>query len=193
MDAEGNLRVSRSSSESRQAVQFFGVALASFTAALGLGWGLATVCPPSSFPRAVFPPIFALSTVVLGLGSLALSRAVEAVRGERQQLFRRRLRWALYAGILFVGAQFSGLRWLIARQAPEEAATGVGPFVAVVASLHAVHFIVALLFLAFVLVRAAAGRYDHEYYWGVTVCAWFWHVLGVAWLVVLGVMALAGW
>ncbi|MFO1093983.1 MAG: hypothetical protein U0992_11835 [Planctomycetaceae bacterium] len=39
--------------------------------------------------------------------------------------------------------------------------------------------------------RAHAERYDHEYYWGVSVCAWFWHALGIAWLFVLLCLALA--
>jgi heme/copper-type cytochrome/quinol oxidase subunit 3 len=66
--------------------------------------------------------------------------------------------------------------------------TGASPYVAVISALHAVHFVVALMFLVFVTVHAFADRYDHEYYFGVTICSWFWHALGVAWLIVLGVI-----
>jgi heme/copper-type cytochrome/quinol oxidase subunit 3 len=57
--------------------------------------------------------------------------------------------------------------------------------------LHGMHFVVALLFLCHITVQAMADRYDHEYYWGVTVCAWFWHALGVAWVAILFVMLIA--
>lgn len=190
---EGKPAVWFGGSGTRQALHFFAIAVVSLTTALGLGWLGTRWWPPSTFPQSVFPPVFAFSTVMLGLGSVALSQAVQAVRRERQRRFRGWLQGALALGTLFVAAQLCGLNWLIRRQSPEEAATGVEPFVAVCASLHAVHFFVALLFLAFVLARAEAGRYDHEYYWGVTVCAWFWHVLGIAWLAILGVMAIAGW
>lgn len=180
-------------SGTRQALHFFAITVVSLTTALGLGWLGSQCWPPSTFPQAIFPPVFAFSTVMLGLGSLALSQAVQAVRRERQRRFRGWLLGALAFGTLFVAAQLIGLNWLMHRQSPDEAATGVEPFVAVCASLHALHFFVALLFLAFVLARAEAGRYDHEYYWGVTVCAWFWHMLGIVWLAILGVMAIAGW
>ena len=67
------------------------------------------------------------------------------------------------------------------------------PFVAIVmlAALHGMHFVVAVLFLSYVTVRALADRYDHEYYWGVSVAAWFWHALGVVWIGILAVFAIA--
>jgi heme/copper-type cytochrome/quinol oxidase subunit 3 len=138
-----------------------------------------------------FPPVFAISTVLLMVGSVALSRAKSHVQRERQQPFRRALLVGLTAGTLFVTAQTYALTWLIRQQQPADVQVGAGAFVAVIASLHAMHFVVALMFLVFVTVQAFADRYDHEYYWGVTICGWFWHILGIAWLVVLAVMVIA--
>lgn len=177
-------------SQSRLAVQFFAVSLLALSAAGALAAGLMRVWPATSFPQATFPPVFALSTAALLAGSACLSQAVDAVRREKQVRFRRFLTGALCAGSLFVALQCAALNWLVRRLNPDEAATGAGAFVAVLAALHGLHFVVALLFLAFVTVRAFADRYDHEYYWGISVCAWFWHALGVLWLVVLGVMAI---
>ena len=98
---------------------------------------------------------------------------------------------ALGAGTLFVGSQTYALTCLIHQQTPEEAQIGAGAFVAVIAALHAMHFVVALMFLVFITVQAFEDRYDHEYYWGVTVCAWFWHILGIIWGMVLVVMLIA--
>ena len=67
---------------------------------------------------------------------------------------------------------------------------GAGPTVLMFAALHGLHFLVAVLCLVFVANRAFADRYDHEYYWGVALCGYFWHALGVAWLFVLVIFAI---
>ena len=140
-----------------------------------------------------FSPAFAVTTLLLFCGSVALMRAVAFVKLERQQPFRRSLMGALLCGTLFIGVQAFALSQLIRQQPADDVPTGAGAFVAVMAALHAMHCVVALLCLVYVTVQALADRYDHEYYWGVTVCAWFWHVLGVAWCVVLAVMAIVTW
>lgn len=138
-----------------------------------------------------FPVAFAVSTLFLLLGSVVLSRARGYVRRERQRLFRRNLRLALAAGTLFVSMQAYTLTCLIRQQPAEEAPIGAGAFVAVIAALHAMHFVVAMLFLVYITVQAHEDRYDHEYFWGVTVCTWFWHVLGIIWAMVLVVILIA--
>jgi cytochrome c oxidase subunit 3 len=127
----------------------------------------------------------------LGLGSYALQRAVRSVRQERQQQFRNWLRAALVLGSLFIGVQSYGL-WSIFPQNRDasDASLGATPFIIVLVALHGIHFLVAVLFVCFVAARAAAHRYDHEYYWGVLVCSWFWHVLGIIWLGILCVFAI---
>ena len=141
--------------------------------------------------RLTFPPAFWISTLLLIVGSASLHRSVQHVRVERQRQFRQCLLIGLFAGTLFVGIQTYGLTCLLRNLAPSNASTGAGSFVFVFAALHGLHFIVALLFVVFVSLRAIADRYDHEYYWGVTVCAYFWHFLGVVWACILGVFAIA--
>jgi len=183
--------VTAARSRSQLALRFFVVSATALGIGGALAAGLVRIWPSTSFPRASFPPVFVLSSVALFAGSVFLSQAISAVRREKQARFRRMLLFALIAGAMFVALQTTALNWLIRRQTPEEASTGPGAFVAVFASLHAMHFVVALMFLSFVTVQAWADRYDHEYCWGVTVCAWFWHALGVVWLAVLVVAAIA--
>jgi cytochrome c oxidase subunit III len=173
------------------ALRFAGAAMLVALAAGGFAFLLMRWFPPTAFPELRFPPLFAVSTLLLLLGSVSLSRAIAAVRRERQVLFRRRLLMAVVFGTIFVAVQISSLNWLIQRQVPEETATGAAAFVIVMAGLHAMHFVVAVWFLIFVTVWALADRYDHEYHWGVTVCAWFWHALSVVWVAVLTVVAIA--
>lgn len=139
-----------------------------------------------------FPAAFALTTLLLGLGSGLLEGALRAIRLERQARFHRRLWQSIAIGTLFMGVQTYAL-WTIvpAGRSAEAASLGVTPFVLMLAVLHGLHFLVATLFVSYVAAQASLGRYDHEYHWGVTVCAAFWHVLGIAWLAVLAVYVIA--
>ena len=105
--------------------------------------------------------------------------------------FRQWMLTALVVGILFVAVQSYGLWSLMQNQNPMAVPTDVNSFVFVFAALHGMHFVVAMLFLVFVTLRALADRYDHEYYLGVTVCAYFWHALSVIWICILAVFAIA--
>ncbi len=54
-----------------------------------------------------------------------------------------------------------------------------------------VQSVVAVLVLVYVIVQGLSNRYDHEYYWGVVVCTYFWHALGWVWLCILGASLIA--
>lgn len=138
-----------------------------------------------------FPWAFAISTPVLFSGSATLHLALRAIRQEQQRLFRKWMLISLGSAILFVGAQFYGL-WTMfpAVRRPGEAELGVTAFLFTAAALHVAHFFVATLFVCYATVQGFMGRYDHEYYWGVKVCAWFWHALGAIWIVVLAVFTI---
>jgi len=171
--------------------RFFWLTLIIF--GLGLGLARLLVLWSGKHPRSgeQLPPAFAMSTFLLLTGSLQLHRALAAVRAEKSELFRRTLVKGMLVGMLFVGIQVYGLWCLIQQQRAEDASTGVNAFVVCLAALHGLHFTVALMFLIYVSIKGFAARYDHEYYWGVQVCTWFWHALGVAWLAIMGVMVIA--
>lgn len=173
----------------------FGLAVIVGLAASGLAWGLIRLFPaPSPLPQLpVLPAAFVLSTVLLALTSGFLERAVWSVRRERQAALRRSLSVALVCGACFTSSQAWGLSTLrlpVPSETVDDSA-GVNAFVFLFAILHAAHVTIALMFLTFVTVQAHADRYDHEYYWGVRFCGWFWHALGVLWLVILGAFGLA--
>lgn len=179
-------------SRSEFAVRFAVVSALLLLLAGAIATGLLNLLPiPEKHPPNHFPRAFIVSTFLLMIGSWSLSRACAFVRRERQVPFRRHLLISLGAGTLFVATQTYALTGLMHQLRPEEASIGAGAFVAVMASLHAMHFVVALMFLVFVTVRAFADRYDHEYYFGVTVCTWFWHALGIVWLMVMAVIGIA--
>lgn len=168
--------------------RFFWLVLAIFVTGYGIAQLLVTWSadrPPLAAGH--FPPAFWVSSILLFVGSLSLHVALNAVRLEKRLQFCRALLVALVAGTLFVGIQSFGLWCLIRKQHPEEASTGVDVFIIMLAALHGIHFIVALMFLAYVAIKGFAARYDHEYFWGVMVCTWFWHALGIIWMAILAV------
>jgi cytochrome c oxidase subunit 3 len=174
------------------AVRFILVSAGVYTVCLGLAAALIHFLPSHLDPgRVIFPPAFWVTTVLLAIGSGSLQYGASCVRRERQKPFRRSLVIALVSGALFVGIQIYGLECLIRNQVPDEVQTGANAFIVVVGALHAIHFSLALLFLVWVTLSAMADRYDHEYSWGVTLCAWFWHALGIVWLVILVILAIA--
>lgn len=179
--------------QSRRALLFFGIAIGACVLASTLAVLLSSLFGRTLGPRVlVFPAAFWVSTALLAAGSAALQRSLAAVKVERQALFRRWLWIGWGIGIAFVGVQSYAL-WCImpddrTSQAAQSEATA---FILALATLHALHFSVAVLFVSFVIVRAMFDRYDHEYHWGVTFCTGFWHFLGVAWLAVLAIIVIA--
>ena len=174
------------------AVRFFLLAVFLLVVTLGLSLALLWLIPPiSTGPSNQFSPAFGISTCLLFMGSGCLFRAIESVRRERQYSFRRWLVLALTSGTLFVAVQTYALTSLIRRHSVNDASTDAAAFVAVITVLHAMHFTIALLFLSHITIQAFSDRYDHEYYWGVTICAWFWHALGIVWVAILVVMLIA--
>lgn len=174
------------------AFTFFLVAAGLLVTAGGSAW-LAVRFTPSLpiWNRIAFMVSFVSSTGLLSAGSVQLTRASSFVRRERQSDFRRCLASALLIGTSFVSVQTYGLQSLMNRQT-EEMATGVKYAAFAFILLHAVHVVVALLFLVFIYLRALADRYDHEYSWGVTFCGWFWHGLGIIWIAIVAVFMVAG-
>ncbi len=162
------------------------------TIAVGLiEFGRSFVADHGALPTAgPIPPALWAGTVLLGTGSWWMQRSVGYVRREKQRPFRRSLLVALVTGTLFVGVQSFGL-WCLLTQHWHPTEFGNTTVAAVMfVGLHALHFLLALLALVYVSILASADRYDHEYYWGVSACAAFWHFLGVVWIVLLLVMGL---
>ncbi len=176
----------------RAARRFFAAVLSVIGLAMLAGWLVSRLPVSPTSANRLFPFAFGISSVLLFTGSLLMTRAVHFVRLERQRRFRRSLLLALAMGAMFWGVQTYGLWVLMPHDRTAQAAqSGVNAFVLMLAALHGMHFVVAVLFLSYITVHALADRYDHEYYWGVTVCAWFWHTLGIVWIGILAVFAIA--
>lgn len=136
--------------------------------------------------------VFFVTTAVLGGTSVALQRAVRWVRVEKQRPFRVWLVVAMALGTLFTALQAYGLADLgPSLRAAFDGEPNSAAFVAAIVATHAAHVVLAVLALTMVSVQAFHDRYDHEYYWGVSAVAAFWHFLGLVWLSVLSLSCIA--
>lgn len=153
--------------------------------------------PPRANGAFIVPAAFAFSTLCLILCSAALSRAHTFVQRERQRPFRRSLLWALAFGTTFVGVQAFGLWCIVHNLQPDrnagEAELGPTALILGAAALHCLHVTIALGVLSYVTLQGLSDRYDHEYSFGVAVCTWFWHILGILWVFILGAYLVISW
>lgn len=149
-----------------------------------------------------FPPILWVSTVTLLAGGGALQQALRQVKLEHQQPFRRWLLIAVICGSLFCVLQSIGLTQLLLvhvrllEQIPalpvsvQAASNEPQPFRAfgalfALVLLHVLHFLGGLIVLLRVVRQGFDGRFDHEYYAGVKLCAVYWRFLDVIWLLMM--------
>jgi cytochrome c oxidase subunit 3 len=164
-----------------------------FLASLGMLFGGALVgylvirLRAPEWPAAALPTGLWISTALALLLSAALVMAERAIRAGRARGLTWLLALALGLAIAFLGTQLSNWMQMAADNTlPQQSLAAFGFWI--LTALHAVHVLLGLVPLVFVLVRAAGGRYttaDHE---GVHLLAMYWHFLAVTWLAILVVL-----
>ncbi|WLD14956.1 cytochrome c oxidase subunit 3 [Planctellipticum variicoloris] len=152
-----------------------------------------------------FPPVLWASTAVLLVGGISLQQSLREVRRERQLEFRRWLLTAFGCGCLFCILQTIGLTDLLLGHFVNLRSASLEPpisrfeslravrfwgFLFVLVLLHVLHFIGGLVVLFRVVLEALRGRFDHEFYPGVKLCAVYWRFLDVVWLMMLAAFTL---
>jgi cytochrome c oxidase subunit III len=150
------------------------------------------------------PPILYLDTAVLLLSSLTMERARQSIfreidvleewLGMGQPALRRTLPWigaTLLFGSLFLIGQAMAWRQLTAQGfALDYRSTPASYFFYLITGLHAAHLVVGVAALVFCLIGLRFLKRVEYRQVGVDAAAWWWHTMGLAWLFLLGVLAL---
>jgi cytochrome c oxidase subunit 3 len=150
----------------------------------------------------LLPPILFLNTAALMLSSLTMEVArghifreidvLEEWLGLGQPALSRTRPWlaaTLALGLLFLVGQVTAWRQLTAQGfAFGQTATPASYFFYIITGLHAAHL--ALGILALLLCLGALGWYRHveSRQIAVDATAWYWHTMGLAWLVLFAVL-----
>ena len=96
----------------------------------------------------------------------------------------------LVLGGLFVTGQVLAWRQLTAQGfAFNQWSTPASYFFYLVTGLHAAHLVLGVAFLLFCLLALSLFKRVQTRQIAVDATAWYWHTLGLAWLVLLGVLA----
>jgi len=161
------------------------------------------------------PWLLWISTLLLLGSSLAMQRALAAVRRERQRAFFTALLTATGLTVAFIAVQAPAMvqllhqhgqiRSVAAASAAQIAAApgpGAAPGAGAAATLyglifflvllHALHVLGGLLAAGALLHGAWHHRYDHEHHAPVRHVAMYWHFLDAVWLVMFLSLWLAG-
>jgi cytochrome c oxidase subunit III len=131
------------------------------------------------------------STLLIFGVSGSMQRALTNIRDNKQHALRRSLVLGLAFAVAFVvGQAFNWLEMFTAQTAASQHTLFAFSFY-LLTGLHALHVVGGFVPLAIVMHRAREREYSSSRYDGVRFCVWYWHYLGVIWLVLLSVMVIA--
>lgn len=134
----------------------------------------------------------AASTVLLGVVSWMLQRALGAIRNNRFTACLQCWRWAMVAAVGFLLAQALNARHLLTIEG-ENASRSLFLFCYdLLVGLHALHVLGGFVPLVLVHTRIARRDYSSSRHSGLTFCVQYWHYLGVVWVILLGTLAWVG-
>ena len=150
------------------------------------------------------PPILYWNTLALMLSSLTMELARRSIFREFDVLeewlglgrpaLRRAIPWlaaTLLFGALFLTGQGIAWRQLTAAGfAFDQSATPASYFFYVITGLHAAHLLAGVAALILCLVGLGWLQSVERRQIAVDATAWYWHAMGMAWLILLGVLAL---
>ena len=149
------------------------------------------------------PPILYLSTLILVLGNLTMELArrnifrefdvLEEWLGLGRPALRRTLPWiaaTLLCGALFLAGLAAAWRQLTAQGiAFDRWTTPASYFFYVITGLHAAHVALGVLGLLLCLCTLGWLKRIEDRQIAVDAVAWYWHTLGLTWLILLTVLA----
>jgi cytochrome c oxidase subunit 3 len=150
------------------------------------------------------PPLLFLNSAVLILSSLTMEIArrhifheldvVEEWLGLGRPALRRTLPWlaaTLILGCLFVTGQFVAWKQLTSQGfAFDRWATPAIYFFYIITGIHAAHLVLGILLLASSLGTLGLLRKVEFRQIAVDSLSWYWHTMGVAWLLLFGLLAM---
>lgn len=128
------------------------------------------------------------STILIMLASLALHRAVTAIRKNRVEALQR---WLVATFVLALGFLVGQtLNWIsmTRHDLPPDAKSLYAFTFYMLTGVHALHVVGGFVPLSVCVRRAYQGAYTSLSFRGVRYCAQYWHFLDVVWILMLSAM-----
>ena len=152
---------------------------------------------PVLLPRILYfnTAILALSSITMELARRHIFREFDVLEewlGLGKPALRRTLPWlgaTLALGLMFLAGQVIAWRQLTAQGfAFNRWATPASYFFYLITGLHAAHLFVGVIILVICLSSLALLKRVESRQIAVDAAAWFWHTMGLAWLILFGVL-----
>jgi cytochrome c oxidase subunit 3 len=163
----------------------FGALIAAFF----ILWRDADEWPPADTPP--LPTGLWLSTALIIASSGTMHLAVRSGLRDRPAAVARWMSVTLLLAVLFLVSQALNWGLAVAAQMPPQRSLYAALFY-LFTGLHAAHIVGGLVPLAVVTLRALRGRYVRAKTQGLRWCAYYWHFVDVAWVVMFIVLKLPG-
>lgn len=142
---------------------------------------------PDDLPRV--PAALWLSTLVLIVSSVTMQQALNAIRRDDPAASHRAMVITLTLGVVFLAIQvFCWFRWQADIGPRWDGSTAERFALAafyILTAMHALHVIGGLGPMVWVLRNLRRGVYTAPYHTGVAAMTWYWHFLGVVWIVLM--------
>jgi cytochrome c oxidase subunit 3 len=135
--------------------------------------------PPPGLPR--LPLLLpAINTIVLGASSWSLQHAVQSIAGDRTRRGAIDIGFAALLGAVFLALQINVWIGLYARGLSLDTGSYASVFYALTC-FHAVHVLVGLGALGWLLYRTLGYRYNAARHLPVRLWTMYWHFVGAVW------------
>lgn len=123
-----------------------------------------------------------LSTALIALTSFGVWQAQRAIKHNRLEAVRRWLLVAAALAALFLLTQSAN--WFAMRPPSDAPSLYIATFY-ILTGVHALHVIGGFIPLGFVVHHASRRDYSSSHHEGLSLCAQYWHYLGVVWLILV--------
>jgi cytochrome c oxidase subunit 3 len=148
----------------------------------------ATQWPPEGLPRLPIA-LTAVNTLVLVASVWPMHAALTYMRANRVAEAGRAATRAALLGGLFVATQ--GVEWFrLVRHGLTLGSGGWGGAFYVLIGCHAVHVLIAILFVSVVALLARRGRFDAKRHAPLEMCATYWYFVVALWVGLFGLVYL---
>jgi len=130
------------------------------------------------------PTAFFISTAVILISSITMNMAVQAAKKDSQSAIIRSILLTLLLGIVFGISQFIAWKALIRSNVyfTGTQSNAAGSFLYVITGLHLAHILGGIIALIITFFKARAKKYSPANYFGIRLCAIYWHFLDGLWI-----------
>jgi cytochrome c oxidase subunit 3 len=130
------------------------------------------------------PTAFFISTAIILISSITMNMAVQAVKKNSIDAIPRFIVVTLVLGVAFGICQYFGWTALVKGNIyfTGTQSNAAGSFLYVITGLHLAHILGGLVALSITYFKAKSKRYSSSNYFGIKLCATYWHFLDGLWV-----------